>query len=54
MHKRFVRPSGEDDQQGVLPDHSVLEHDRAAAASGDQVLEYTKALIQARIKSNDA
>jgi C-terminal processing protease CtpA/Prc len=41
-HKRFVRPSGEDDGRGVIPDH-VVEGDEND--DEDEVMDYTLNLI---------
>ncbi|MCG8348403.1 MAG: S41 family peptidase, partial [Chloroflexales bacterium] len=42
----FVRPNGQDDGRGVLPDYDVRPEPSDVAAGRDPVLEFTKALIQ--------
>jgi len=44
-HKRFVRPSGEDDGRGVLPDHQVEINVDDIAAGNDKVMAFAKKLI---------
>jgi len=44
-HKRFVRPSGEDDGKGVLPDYEVKEDVKDRVSGLDTVMEFTKELI---------
>lgn len=45
-HKRFVRPSGEVDGKGVLPDYEIKLSAQINANGPDDVLEFTKELIQ--------
>lgn len=45
-HKRFVRPSGEDDGRGVLPDYEVKGSIEDFNKGIDSVMEFTKELIK--------
>ena len=45
-HSRFVRPSGEDDGRGVVPDFEVKEDTNDRRGGVDTVLEFTKKLIK--------
>jgi hypothetical protein len=47
-HSRFVRPSGEDDGKGVLPDYEVSQTQEDIALGRDAVLEFTKNLIKTK------
>ncbi|HVP36349.1 MAG TPA: S41 family peptidase [Terriglobales bacterium] len=45
-HKRFVRPNGQDDGHGVLPDYEASENPEDMDKGIDTVLEFTKQLIK--------
>lgn len=47
-HKRFVRPSGQDDGRGVLPDHEVRPALSADDPENDKALQYTIDLIESK------
>ncbi len=45
-HKRFVRPSGQDDGRGVLPDYEVSQTQEDMARGRDAVLDFAKQLTK--------
>lgn len=45
-HKRFVRPNGQDDGHGVLPDYEASESQEDMVKGLDTALEFTKQLIK--------
>jgi len=45
-HKRFVRPSGEDDGRGVLPDYEVKQSKENLSNGLDTVMEFVKNLAR--------
>jgi len=45
-HKRFVRPSGEDDGKGVLPNYEVKQKLEDSVSGIDTAMEFTKQLIK--------
>jgi hypothetical protein len=51
-HKRFVRPNGEDDKRGVLPDYEVTQTKEDTDKNLDTVMEFTKNLIRKSRKEN--
>ncbi|MDP2960576.1 MAG: S41 family peptidase, partial [candidate division Zixibacteria bacterium] len=47
-YKRFVRPSGQDDGRGVLPDYEVSQTQQDIITGKDAVLEFTKQFIKSK------
>ena len=50
-HKYFVRPSGKEGTDGVIPDHIILDKDPVMAGE-DKVLDFTKNLILSKRKES--
>lgn len=48
--KRFVRPSGEEDGRGVLPDHEVIVRPEEWRSGKDPAVEFTLNLISAQAR----